>query len=117
MALNSYPPPDSDGLTAVERLRTAFRDELSRQLPDLGEDEAHSIAAALADQIRCWIPRVPVSITYAWSNGQVYSVIDQPGGIPDDARERAILRGLLTHTLQQLEKADLESPLESAVLG
>lgn len=53
----------------------------------------------------------PTTLQYAWSDGQTFSVIDQPGGIPDSARERALLSGLLAHTLRALDEH--ENPLYS----
>lgn len=49
----------------------------------------------------------PTTLTYAWSDGQTYSIVDQPGGIPDNARERAILRGLLGYALTQLDQYEI----------
>lgn len=46
----------------------------------------------------------PTTLLYAWSDGQTFSVVDQPGGIPDSSRERALLQGILTHTLRTLEE-------------
>lgn len=48
----------------------------------------------------------PTTLVYAWSDGQTLSVVDQSGGIPDNRRERSILRGLLTHTLAALDEHD-----------
>lgn len=48
----------------------------------------------------------PVTLLYAWSDGQTYSYVDQVGGIPDRARERALLRALLSHALSQLDDYD-----------
>lgn len=48
----------------------------------------------------------PVSITYHWSDGTTHSFVDKPGGIPDDARERALLRALLVHSLRQLDEQE-----------
>lgn len=46
----------------------------------------------------------PTTLVYAWSDGQTLSVVDQTGGIPDSARERALLRALLTHALAQVDQ-------------
>ncbi|WP_330449778.1 hypothetical protein [Streptomyces anulatus] len=46
----------------------------------------------------------PTTLLYAWTDGHTFSVVDQPGGIPDNRRERSILRGLLTHTLTTLDE-------------
>lgn len=48
----------------------------------------------------------PTTLLYAWSDGQTFSAVDQSGGIPDRARERALLRALLAHTLSQLDQYD-----------
>lgn len=48
----------------------------------------------------------PTTLLYAHSDGEVYSYVDQPGGIPEGARERALLRGVLTHTLRVLDERD-----------
>ncbi|MEV6547991.1 hypothetical protein AB0M57_04685 [Streptomyces sp. NPDC051597] len=56
----------------------------------------------------------PVSLRYAWSDGQTFSEVDQPGGIPDRARERALLRALLTHALSQLDQYDPSVSIASA---
>lgn len=48
----------------------------------------------------------PTSLQYAWSDGQTCSIVDQTGGIPDNARERCILRALLGHALAQLDEAE-----------
>jgi len=56
----------------------------------------------------------PTTIVYAWSDGQTLSVIDQPGGIPDSARERALLRGLLGHALRALDEEEHPLRLVSA---
>lgn len=56
----------------------------------------------------------PTTLVYAWADGQTLSVVDQSGGIPDSRRERAILRGLLTHTLHALDEH--EHPLHLVTL-
>jgi hypothetical protein len=58
----------------------------------------------------------PTTLVYAWSDGQTLSVVDQPGGIPDSARERAILRGLLGHTLAQLDQYEVAGTLGIATM-
>ncbi|MFE7727387.1 hypothetical protein ACFU5D_16530 [Streptomyces anthocyanicus] len=57
----------------------------------------------------------PTTLVYAWSDGRTLSVIDQPGGIPDSARERALLRGLLGHALSQLDQYEITGPLGIAI--
>lgn len=49
----------------------------------------------------------PTTLLYAHSDGEVFSYVDQPGGIPDSARERALLRGLLGHALSQLDQYEI----------
>jgi hypothetical protein len=53
----------------------------------------------------------PATLVYAWSDEQTLSVVDQPGGIPDSGRERALLRGLLQYTLAQLDQYEITGPL------
>ncbi|MER7053470.1 hypothetical protein [Streptomyces sp. NPDC000351] len=56
----------------------------------------------------------PTTLLYAWSDGQTFSVVDQPGEIPDSARERALLRGLLGYALSQLDQYEITGPLAIA---
>ncbi|HUP99280.1 MAG TPA: hypothetical protein VM093_02355, partial [Aeromicrobium sp.] len=49
----------------------------------------------------------PTTLLYAHSDGHVYSYVDQPGGIPDSGRERALLRGLLGYALAQLDQYEI----------
>ncbi|MDX2757893.1 hypothetical protein [Streptomyces europaeiscabiei] len=49
----------------------------------------------------------PTTLLYAWSDGQTFSVVDQVGGIPDSGRERAVLRGLLSYALSQLDQYEM----------
>ncbi|MFJ9985294.1 hypothetical protein ACIQUD_14900 [Streptomyces globisporus] len=58
----------------------------------------------------------PTTLLYAWTDGQTLSVVDQPGGIPDNRRERSILRGLLTHTLTALDEHEIAGPLGIATM-
>jgi hypothetical protein len=67
------------------------------------------------EQMKLWAPK-PTTLQYAWSDGQTHSVIDQPGGIPDSARERAILRALLGHALAQLDQYEITGPLGIATM-
>ncbi|WP_307169090.1 hypothetical protein [Streptomyces sp. B3I7] len=53
---------------------------------------------------------------YAHSDGQTFSAVDQPGGIPDTARERAILRGVLSYALAQLDQHEITGPLGIATM-
>lgn len=59
----------------------------------------------------------PTTLVYAWSDGETLSVVDQPSGIPDSGRERALLRALLTHALKTLDERDhplriVDSPMK-----
>jgi len=56
----------------------------------------------------------PTTLVYAWSDGQTLSVVDQPGGIPASARERALLRALLTHAMRALDEE--ECPLRAVAV-
>ncbi|MGV9588272.1 hypothetical protein [Streptomyces tendae] len=64
-----------------------------------------------AKQQLAGLKQKPTTLLYAWSDGEVYSYVDQPGGIPDSARERALLRGLLGHALSQLDQYEIDGPL------
>jgi hypothetical protein len=104
MALDSFPILGPDGLTALERNRKAVRDALRAQLPDLDDERIWQITLAVTENVPFALPPSPTSLTYAWSNGQTFSMVDQSGGIPDSARERALLRGILGYALAQLAK-------------
>jgi hypothetical protein len=56
----------------------------------------------------------PTTLLYAWSDGQTVSVVDQPGGVPDSGRERALLRGLLGYTLAQLDQYEMTGGMLAA---
>jgi hypothetical protein len=117
MALDSFPTLGPDGLTALERNRKAVRDALRAQLADLDDERIWQITLAVTENVPFALPPSPTSLTYAWSNGQTFSAVDQPGGIPDSGRERALLRALLTHTLQTLDERDhplriVDSPIQ-----
>lgn len=73
-----------------------------------GEDLMRTLDEYALEQMT-QLRQTPTSLLYAWSDGQTHSVVDQSGGIPDSARERALLRGLLTHTLRALD--EYEHPL------
>ncbi|MCX4605495.1 hypothetical protein OG402_34060 [Streptomyces anulatus] len=68
-----------------------------------GEDLMRTLNEYALEQMTK-LKQKPTTLVYAWSDGQTLSVADQPGGIPDNRRERSILRGLLTHTLQALDE-------------
>ncbi|MFG3127350.1 hypothetical protein ACGFZU_06570 [Streptomyces tendae] len=63
------------------------------------------------DEYATAIKQKPTTLVYAWSDGCTSSVIDQPGGIPDSARERVLLRGLLRYALTQLDQYEMTGPL------
>lgn len=46
----------------------------------------------------------PTTLLYAWSDGETFSYVDQVGGIPDSARERALLGSLLAHARAQVDQ-------------
>lgn len=73
-----------------------------------GEDLMRTLDEYALEQM-AKLKQKPTTLVYAWSDGQTFSAIDQPGGVPDNARERAILRGLLGHALKALEEC--ENPL------
>ena len=107
MALDSFLALGPDGLTALERNRKAVRDALRTQLPDLDDERIWQITLAVTENVPFALPPSPTSLAYAWSNGQTISLVDQPGGIPDSSRERALLRALLAHTLTQLDQYEI----------
>ncbi|NED75388.1 hypothetical protein G3I51_24300 [Streptomyces sp. SID9944] len=76
-----------------------------------GEDLMRTLDEYAAERLAALKQR-PTTLLYAHSDGEVYSYIDQPGGIPDSAREQAILRGVLTHVLRTLDEH--ENPLRAA---
>lgn len=71
-------------------------------------------ARAEADAER--LKQKPVTLLYAHSDGETFSYVDQPGGIPDSGRERALLRGLLGYALSQLDQYEIAGPLGIATL-
>lgn len=110
MALDTSGP---DGLTPVERLRQNIRDTLRQQFPNLPDEDIWANTLAITEAIPGhWLATRPTSLTYAWSDGLTFSAVDLPGGTPNDARERALLRALLTHALQQLDRVEIEGPLQ-----
>ncbi|MEU5900569.1 hypothetical protein [Streptomyces venezuelae] len=110
MALDSLPTLGPDGLAAAERNRLTIRDTLRAHLPDIDDGQIWQITVAIAEDLPFTLPPSPTSLTYAWSNGQTFSAVDHLGGIPDSARERALLRGLLTYTVSQLDQYELAGP-------
>ncbi|MDP5310393.1 hypothetical protein [Streptomyces poriferorum] len=70
-----------------------------------GEDLMRTLDEYALEQM-AKLKQKPTTLVYAWTDRQTLSVVDQSGGIPDNRRERAILRGLLTHTLQALDEHD-----------
>lgn len=75
-----------------------------------GEDLMRTLDEYALEQMKR-LKQKPTSLLYAWSDGQTFSLVDQPGAIPDRARERALLRALLTHTLTQLDQYESAGPL------
>lgn len=71
-----------------------------------GEDLMRTLNEYAFEQMKR-LKQKPTTLTYAWSDGQTFSVIDQPGGIPDSGRERAVLRGLLGYALSQLDQYEM----------
>ena len=70
-----------------------------------GEDLMRTLNEYALEQMNR-LKQKPTTLVYAWSDAQTHSVVDQPCGIPDNRRERALLRGLLTHTLTTLDEHD-----------
>lgn len=68
-----------------------------------GEDLMRTLNEYALEQMTK-LKQKPTTLVYAWSDGQTHSIVDQPGGIPDSARERALLRALLAHALAQLDQ-------------
>ena len=106
MALDSFPILGPDGLSALERNRKSVRDALRAQLPDLDDELIWQITLAVTESVPFALPPSPTSLTYAWSDGQTFSMVDQISGLPESARERALLRALLTYTIQALDERD-----------
>ncbi|MFI5992491.1 hypothetical protein ACIBAC_11640 [Streptomyces sp. NPDC051362] len=70
-----------------------------------GEDLMRTLNEYAQEYAKLYTPN-PVSLMYGHSDGQTVGVVDQVGGLPDSARERALLRALLTFTLQALDERD-----------
>lgn len=75
-----------------------------------GEDLMRTLDEYAREQMER-LKQKPTTLTYAWSDGQTFSIIDQPGGIPDNARERALLRGLLAYATAQLDRYEVDASL------
>jgi hypothetical protein len=71
-----------------------------------GEDLMRTLNEYAEKQLAA-LKQKPTTLLYAHSDGEVYSYVDQPGGIPDSARERALLRGLLGYALTQLDQYEM----------
>lgn len=71
-----------------------------------GEDLMRTLNEYAAERLGGFKQR-PLTLLYAHSDGETYSHVDQPGGIPDSPRERALLRAILTHTLHTLDGHEL----------
>ena len=76
-----------------------------------GEDLTRTLNEYAEEQM-ARLKQQPTTLLYAHSDGQTFSYVDLPGGIPDSARERALLRGLLKHALKSLDER--ENPLHIA---
>lgn len=68
-----------------------------------GKDLMRTLNEYALDQM-AKLKQKPTTLVYAWSDAQTLSIVDQPGGTPDNARERALLRGLLGYALTQLDQ-------------
>ncbi|MGW5173131.1 hypothetical protein ACWERY_02035 [Streptomyces sp. NPDC004082] len=71
-----------------------------------GEDLTRTLNEYAEKQLAT-LKQKPTTLLYAHSDGHVYSYIDQPGGIPDSSRERALLRALLAYALAQLDQHEI----------
>ncbi|WP_328903295.1 hypothetical protein OHR86_28240 [Streptomyces sp. NBC_00441] len=63
-----------------------------------GEDLMRTLNEHAREQLAT-LKQKRTTLLYAHSDGETHSYVDQPGGIPDTRRERAVLRGILQHTL------------------
>lgn len=70
-----------------------------------GEELMRTLNEYAQEYAKLYSPK-PVSLVYGHSDGQTFGVVDQVGGLPESARERALLRALLTFTLQTLDERD-----------
>lgn len=75
-----------------------------------GEDLMRTLNEYAQEQMNL-LKQNPTTLMYAWSDGQTFSLVDQVGGIPDSGRERAVLRGLLSYALSQLDQYEIVGPL------
>jgi len=75
-----------------------------------GEDLMRTLNEYALEQMTK-LKQKPTTLLYAHSDGETFSYVDLPGGIPDSGRERAILRGLLRHALKELDEH--ENPLRA----
>lgn len=75
-----------------------------------GEDLMRTLDEYALEQMTR-LKQKPTTLLYAWSDGEAFSYVDQPGGIPDNARERALLRGLLGHALRSLDQYESDALL------
>lgn len=71
-----------------------------------GEDLMRTLDEYALEQMER-LKQKPTTLTYAWSDGRTFGVVDQPGGIPDSGRERALLRGLLGYAMSQLDQYEI----------
>lgn len=70
-----------------------------------GEDLMRTLNEYAQEYAKLYSP-APVSLMYGHSDGQTIGIVDQVGGLPASARERVLLRALLTFTLQALDERD-----------
>lgn len=70
-----------------------------------GEDLNRTLNEYAREYAKTLAPK-PVSLLYGHSDGEVFSVVDRIGGIPESPRERALLRALLTFTLTVLDERE-----------
>lgn len=75
-----------------------------------GEDLMRTLDEYAQEQMNR-LKQQPTTLLYAWSDGHTFSYVDQVGGIPDNGRERALLRGLLGYALTQLDQHEIAGPL------
>ena len=68
-----------------------------------GEELMRTLSEHAQEQMER-LKQQPTTLLYAHSDGETFSYVDLPGGIPDSARERALLRGLLVHALRALDE-------------
>jgi hypothetical protein len=78
-----------------------------------GEDLMRTLNEYALEQMER-LKQKPTTLLYAHSDGHVFSYVDQPGGISDSGRERAVLRGLLGYALSQLDQYEISGGMLAA---